>query len=636
MLRRSLALAAALLGAAALPAALAAQAAATPPAAAQPAAAAAAPVVTKVDPPDWWANHSLNPVRLMVHGSNLQGARLACGRMRCGAPKVSASGRYLWVDVTIPRGTAPGAYPLALTTAAGRASVPFAVDRALPRAGRYAGFDANDVIYQIMPDRFANGDTANDRVGDAALNGRGDAPGGARLYHGGDLRGIRQRLPYLKALGVTTLWINPIYENANRVNPRADYQGRATSDYHGYHAMDFYGVEDHFGTLAEFRTLVDEAHAQGLKVMLDMVANHVGPLHPWVDDPPTPTWFNGTPAQHQSNNWQIWTIADPWGTPALRAQTLGGWFAGTLPDLNQDDPEVSRYIIQNTLWWVAKSGMDAIRQDTWPYVPRSFWQPWMRAIRAEYPRLRVVGEVYDGDPTVVSFFQDGRRQFDGLTDQADALFDFPLHFTMRRAFGEGRALKEVVQMLGRDHLYPSPDMLSPFLDNHDVSRFMDEPGATTDGLKLGLTFLLTTRGVPLLYYGTEIAMPGSGDPDNRRDFPGGWPGDARSAFDARGRTAAEQDVWAHTQRLLQLRAANADLRTGRTTHLLVTDQQVVYRRGRTVVAINNDTARVELRVPASEASGLEARRDALGACAAPRREGAELVLAVPRRAGCIF
>jgi len=590
-------------------------------------ATAQAPAIEKVEPPNWWAGHSINPVRVLVRGRNLTGARMACARLRCGAPKVDSAGTYALVDVTIPAGTRAGEYPLTLRTASGTASLPFTVAAPLPRAGRFQGFGLEDVIYLIMPDRFANGDTTNDRPAKSpALIDRSRA----RHYHGGDLAGVRQRLPYLKSLGVTALWFNPVYDNNDRLNERERYDGQPITDYHGYGAVDFYAVDEHLGTLAELRQLVDDAHRAGIKIILDMVANHTGPYHPWVADTPTPTWYNGTAERHLANTWQVWTLADPYSTPEMRRATLDGWFIDLLPDLNQNDPEVARYIIQNTLWWAGVTGIDGIRQDTWPYVPRTFWRDWMTAIKREYPAMTVVGEVFDGDPSLLAFFEGGRRQWDGIDTRVDALFDFPLLFPLRRAFAEGRQLREVAQMLGRDHLYRDPSSLVPFLGNHDVQRFMNEPGATTEGLKLAYTFLLTVRGTPLLYYGDEIALPGGGDPDNRRDFPGGWPGE-RSAFDASGRTQAEQDVWAHVQRMLRLRAERRDLRHARMEHLHAGEQTFVYRRGRTIVALNNDTTSATLRLPIAALGA-----DALGVCARPRAESGGVTITIPRRSGCVF
>lgn len=592
------------------------------------AVAGQAPVIEKVDPPNWWTGSTINPVRVLIRGRNLTGARVQCARVQCAGLRVNAAGTYAFVDVTIPGAVTPGRYPFTLRTASGSAEVPFELTAPLGSAGRFQGFGKNDVIYLVMPDRFANGDPSNDDP--AVSRGLMDRTK-SRFYHGGDLAGVRQRLPYLKSLGITAIWFNPLYDNSNALNRREMYDGQPITDYHGYGAVDFYAVDEHFGDLAGFRQLVDEAHGHGIKIILDLVANHTGPYHPWVTNSPTPTWFNGTAENHLANTWQIWTLADPYSTSAVREATLNGWFANILPDLNQDDPEVARYIIQNSLWWVAMSGIDGIRQDTWPYVPRRFWRPWMTALKREFPKIRVVGEVWDGNPALVAFFEGGRPQFDGIDDQVDMLFDFPLHYPMRRAFGEGGHLREVAQMLSNDRLYLDPSSLVTFLGLHDVSRFMNEKGATPAGLKLAYTFLLTTRGTPLLYYGDEIGLPGGGDPDNRRDFPGGWREDPRNAFEAAGRTADEQSIYSHIQTLLKLRAQHGDLRGARTESLVTAQQTFVYRRGGMVVALNNDTIPVTVRVPLGALGA-----DRLGLCANPRIEGNLPVITLPARTGCIF
>ena len=589
---------------------------------------AQAPEVEKVDPPNWWTGSTVNPVRVLIRGRNLAGAQARCERLRCATVKVNTSGTYAFVDVTIPGAVKPGKYPFSLRTATGSVDVPFELAAPLAKAGRFQGFGKNDVVYLIMPDRFANGDPSNDDP--AVSRGLMDRKK-LRYYHGGDLAGVKQRLPYLKSLGVTAIWLNPIYENNNSINEKETYDGQAITDYHGYGPTDFYAVEEHFGDLRTFRDLVDAAHAQGIKVIADMVANHTGPYHPWVKDAPTPSWFHGTAEKHPNNTWQTWTLADPHGTPATREQTLDGWFINILPDLNQDDPEAARYIIQNSLWWVAMSGMDAIRQDTWPYVPRHFWRDWMTAIRREFPTLKVLGEVSDGNPALVSFFEGGRTQPDGIDDKVDMLYDYPLHYPLRRAFGEGRPLREVAQMLSHDRLYRDPSSLVTFVDLHDTPRFRHDKRATTAGMKLAYTFILTTRGIPLLYYGDEIGLPGGGDPDNRRDFPGGWREDPRNAFEASGRTAEEQSIFEHVQKLMKLRAEHADLR-GAATANLVTDEQVwVYRRGNLVVALNNDTIATTVRIRVGDIGG-----DLLGLCA-PRRIDANIpTVTLPPRGSCIF
>lgn len=589
---------------------------------------AQAPTVTKVEPPNWWANSSVNPVRVLVRGTNLAGARFECGRLACGNVKVNERGTYAFVDVTIPRDAATGSHPLTVRTSGGSVAAPFSIAPRLAGHGRFQGFGTEDVMYLLMPDRFVNGDPSNDDP--AVSRGLLDRSKG-RYYHGGDLAGVRQKLPYLKSLGVTTIWMNPIYDNNNGLNRKETYDNQPITDYHGYGATDFYAVDEHLGDVATFKQLVDDAHAQGIKIVLDMVANHTGPYHPWVQDAPTPTWFHGTEANHPNNTWQTWTLADRYSTPAMRQATLDGWFINILPDLNQDDPEVARYIIQNTLWWVGVSGMDGIRQDTWPYVPRWFWRDWMTAIKNEYPALRVVGEVFDGDPSMIAFFEGGRQQWDGVDDKVDLLFDFPLYYAIRGAFARGEPVRQVAQMLSRDHIYRDPQNLVTFLGLHDVSRFMHEPGATPEGLKLAFTFLFTARGTPLVYYGDEIAIPGGNDPDNRRDFPGGWSNDPRNAFDAAGRNAAEQDVWRHLQKVSQLRAARQELRGGATEHLFVSDQVYVYRRGGTIVAINNGKDASDVTIPVATLPA-----DALGTCAAGRSEQGATVVRVPARASCIF
>jgi neopullulanase len=610
------------------------------PPAATPVCTAAPPEVVKVEPPSWWPRHSIDPVRVLVRGRNLAGAKVTSGRgLTAGPVKVNAAGTYLFVDVAIDRKAAPGPRVLGLRTAGGTAVIPFEILAPLPRPGRFQGFSPDDVVYLLMPDRFANGDVSNDDP--PASRGLLDRAKG-RYYHGGDLRGVIERLPYLKDLGVTAIWLNPWYDNVNHKNERETYDGQAITDYHGYGAVDFYAVEEHFGDLVTLREMVDRAHALGIKVIQDQVANHSGPYHPWVEDAPTPTWYYGTREKHLANTWQTWTLQDPYSTPEMRKATLEGWFIDILPDLNQDDPEVARYEIQNTLWWIGVSGLDGIRQDTLPYVHRRFWKEWTAAIKKEYPDLKVVGELFDGDPVLVSFYQGGAPRFDGLDSGVDTLFDFPLYFKVRDAFARGGSLRDVAMMLARDHLYRDASPLVTFLGLHDVPRFMNEPGASSTSLRSAFTFLFTARGIPLLYYGDEIAMPGGGDPDNRRDFPGGFPGDTRSAFEAAGRTPAEESVHAHVRALLGLRQETPALRRGRTVNLHVADKTWVYGRvleGRAVVvAFNTGGTPAALDVPASPAGLADgvSLEDRLGSGAAASVEGGRLRIALPSGSSAVF
>jgi len=609
---------------------------------AAPAARAQAPVVTKAEPPNWWVGHSINPVRVLLRGTHLGGATVqAIGAgLTIGLTRANAAGSYLFVDVLVDPAAVPGPRTLRVRTPSGVADVPFEVTAPLPRAGRFQGIASDDVVYLLMPDRFADGDPSND---DPAVSRGLFDRSKTRYYHGGDFKGVIAKLPYLKALGVTAVWLNPWYDNVNHLNEKERYDNLPIADYHGYGAVDFYGVEEHFGTMADLRALVEAAHAAGLKVIQDQVANHTGPYHPWVQDSPTPTWFNGTEAKHLANTWQTWTLQDPHASPEVQKATLEGWFIDILPDLNQHDEEAARYIIQNSVWWVGMLGLDAVRQDTWPYVPRDFWQRWMQALKREYPSLTAVGELFDSDPAMVSFFAGGAARFDGVDTGVDSLFDFPLLATIRSAFASGRPVRDIAQMLARDHLYPDASRLMTFIGNHDMGRFMNEPGATIAGLKLAQTFILTTRGIPQLFYGDEIAIRGGGDPDNRRDMPGGFPGDAHDAFTDAGRTPEEQDVFAHLRQVLQLRRELAPLRRGTLRHLFVSEQQYAYARtfeGQSVVVvINNAVSASTVRVPVADvgmADGVSLA-DRLGAVqGALVTAGGAVSVSLPARSAAIL
>ncbi|HSB09147.1 MAG TPA: alpha-amylase family glycosyl hydrolase [Blastocatellia bacterium] len=609
--------------------------------------AQAKPEVLKVEPPNWWARHSINPVRVMIRGRNLAGARVeALGYgIQTGLVRINAAGTYIFVDLVIRTDATPGRRVLRVTTPAGTAEAPFEISTPLPREGRFQGFTTDDVIYLIMPDRFSDGDaTNNDPSQSRGLYDRSKT----RYYHGGDFQGVINHLPYLKSLGVTAIWLTPWYDNVNHLNEFEQYPDASggpkqpITDYHGYGAVDFYGVEEHFGTLAKLRDLVDAAHHLGIKVIQDQVANHTGPYHPWADDSPTPTWYNGTKGSHLANTFQTWVLHDPHPVAQMKRETLEGWFIDILPDLNQNDEETARYIIQNTLWWIGVTGIDAIRQDTWQYVPNGFWRGWTSAIKREYPNVNVVGEVLDGDVAHCSFYQGGRVRFDGIDTGLDTLFDFPLLFSLRRAFAEGKSVKDIARVLSQDQLYPNPNVLVSVLGNHDLGRFMNEPGATVTGLNLAHTLLMTTRGTPQLYYGDEIAMKGGGDPDNRLDFPGGFPGDTHNAFDAQGRTADEQLVFGHLQRLGRLRAELEPLRRGALVNLYVADQQYAYarrtERASVIVVFNNDNrpATIEFDVSAVGLADGGTVTDRLGSASDALVESGKLKVNLPARAATIF
>ena len=601
---------------------------------------AQSPEIVKVDPPNWWTRSSMNPVRLMIRGRNFQDARVQVAGLRViGTPKINDRGTYIFVDVSIAPNARPGDRSITVTTPRGSARTSFEVVAPLNRAGRFQGFSPNDVMYLIMIDRFADGDQSNnDPPQSRGIYDRKNK----FYYHGGDLQGVIDRLPYLKELGVTAIWLTPWYDNYDRLNHIELKEDKPSTGFHGYNPQDFYGVDEHLGTHTKVRELVEAAHRSGIKLIQDQVMNHTGPYHPWVEDPPTPTWFNGTKASHLKNIFQTWVLHDPRPVARLKNETMEGWFLDFLPDLNQNDPEVSRYLIQNTLWWIGTTGLDGIRMDTWQYVPNSFWKDWTAAVKREFPLFRVVGEVKDGDVVHTSFFQGGKVRFDGIDSGLDSLLDFPLFYPIRHAFAEGKPIDEIPKTLAKDYLYTNSEILVTLLGGHDDGRFMSEKGATIEGLKLANAFVLTTRGVPQLYYGDELAMEGGDEPTTRGDFPGGFPGDKRNAFTAAGRTKDEQELFEYIKRLTTLRRELYPLTIGDLVNLHVSEQQYAFARttkhAAVVVVFNNDdkAAEIEFDVTRTGLGDGWTLKDRLGVSRDVVTTGRQMKVHLPRRSAALF
>jgi glycosidase len=544
------------------------------------------PVVRKIEPPNWWVDYTPT-LTLLLTGENLSGARVE-SPTKAVTPldaEASANGHYLFVHLQLGSDLQPGTVSLNLITSAGSTTVALPL---LPRAdarGHFEGISRDDVIYLIMPDRFADGDPGNDRPDNAQPFYDRSKP---MAYHGGDLRGIRDHLGYLHNLGVTTLWLTPVWKNTD-------------ADYHGYHVVDFYALDDHMGSMAEYQSLVADSHRLGMKVLIDYVVNHTGPHHLWANDPPTPTWLHGTPAHHLDPDYTFNGLVDPHASPREYLNTLDGWFAGRLPDLNPDDPALAIYLAQNAMWWTEIAQLDGFRLDTFPYSTRQFWSGWHDRLHQVYPHINAIGEVADGDSTITAFFEGGRKQLDGVDSGLATVFDFPLFHALRDVVIQGAPMGKIVDVLRHDALYPHPETLVTFIGNHDQMRFVSEKGSSATKLKAAFALLLTLRGIPQIYSGDEIAMPGGNDPDNRRDFPGGFPGDPHDAFTAGGRTAEQQDVFAYVQSLLALRQSHAALRTGKQWHIGWDDTYYAFLRElpeeKLLVVYNNSAKTRELKIP---------------------------------------
>ena len=573
------------------------------------------PSVTKVEPPSWWIGLTAE-LMLLISGHNLQANEVACNlpTVTVTHTQSAAGGRYLFVWLKIATDTRSGTAVCRVNTSTGKTSFELPLASRSPTAGKFHGLSQADVIYLIMPDRFANGDPTNDQPADAPASYDRANP---RAYHGGDLRGIREHLPYLKDLGVTTLWLTPVLKNG------------APQDYHGYGAVDLYAVDPHLGTINECQQLVSAAHQQGMKILFDAVVNHVGPNHPWVKNPPLPDWFHGTPAQHMdsatpldpsfygksthqpSTNDSFEALVDPHTPPHFSKNLTQGWFANVLPDLNTENPVVVQYLLLNSMWWTETTGLDGYRLDTLPYVPRKFWAAWHFALRRLYPNLTTIGEVFHPDPSVTSFFVGGQKRYDGVDSGLTTLFDFPLYFTLRDVLLRGAPAGKIAEILRHDSLYNRPDSLITFFGNHDVTRIAD-PSNDAAGhlqdetrairtLQLAYGLTLTLRGIPQLYYGDEIGMPGAADPDNRHDFPGGWIGDPKNAFTADGRTPQQQQIFWYVQKLLRLRREHPVLAEGRLWHLASDDSSYIFERDsdeeKVIVAFNNSKESRQLKTP---------------------------------------
>jgi neopullulanase len=398
---------------------------------------------------------------------------------------------------------------------------------------------------------------------------------------------------------VTALWLTPLYDNDN-----------STSDYHGYGAVDEYAVEDHFGTMKDYQNLVAAAHQLGLKVLLDMVPNHVGPKHPWAASQPAPGWLHGTTERHLDTDYVYAPITDPHAVKANYVSALEGWFANVLPDLAQENPLVALYLLQNGEWWAESGGVDGFRIDTFPYVPRAFWAYYHAGLLSHYPNFFTVGEVYNSDPTVTSYWAGGQTGFDGIDTHLTTPFDFPMNTAIREVVAHGASAKKIVDVLRQDRLYPHPELLVTFIGNHDMKRFLTDANGSREKLKLAFSLLATLRGIPQLYYGDEIGMTGGDDPDNRHDFPGGFPGDQHNAFTQAGRTSEEQDVYTHVQSLLKFRQEHPALRRGTQKHVAVADKYYAFTRegeGERLLIVFHNSDAENITLDLSETSIADAK-----------------------------
>lgn len=525
-----------------------------------------APTVTKIEPPNWWANHSINPVRLLVRGENFQNAKVVSknNSLKVSNIKVNSRGDYLFFDVEIAKSAKPAKYEFEVYTTNGKTIVPFEILAPLDAKTNFQGITNEDVIYLIMTDRFANGDNSNDK--DVDRNN-------PRSWHGGDFKGITKNIAYLKELGITAIWLTPWYDNSDEITT-CDKPWCPMTSYHGYGAIDYYGVENHFGTMRDLREMIETAHKNGIKVIQDQVANHVGFKHPWANNPPLENWF----PPFKQNTFNNSVLLSPNASQTERDNLLKGWFDFSLPDLNQEEPEVAKYELQNALWWIGATGIDGIRQDTIQYMPRTFIRDWSSAILKQYPKFYMVGEVFEEDSAQTAFFQGGKIGWDNIDTNLPSVFDFKLWRTSQEVFTGKKPMRALRDVLKYDGLYPNINNVTFLANNHDTDRFMSLPGATKESAKLHMAFTLAMRGIPQLYYGEEILMTGGHDPDNRKDFKGGWTSDNENKFTKAGRTKDEQEMFEWVQKWIKAKMKYKALRKGQTIDVYYDENIYIFRK----------------------------------------------------------
>lgn len=545
---------------------------------------AGAQVIEHVDPPSWFSGMKDDMLQLMVYGKEIGffDVKTSYPGVEIKTLVRTENPNYLFVNLSINEKAVPGTIPLTFTR--GKQKMVHNYPLLARPEGPARGFDCSDVIYLLMPDRFANGDISNDNIPGMTEQLNRSNPGGR---HGGDLRGIINHLDYLHNLGVTGIWLNPFLEN-----------NQQHSSYHGYSTTDFYRADARYGSNDEFRELVNEAHKKGMKVVMDMIFNHIGSYHWWMKDLPSKDWIHQFD-EFTRTNYRASTYMDPYASDSDRELMEKGWFDVTMPDLNQSNPLVETYLIQTSIWWIAFSDLDGIRMDTYPYPQPDMMARWARRVSDEFPGFFIVGEVWYDEPSQISYWSLNKKNSDGYRSYLPSVTDFPVCFAAHRAF-EGKSnptdgLSRIYNVLSQDFLYPEPFRNVIFLDNHDMTRIYTQTGKSLDAFKMALSFIMTTRGIPQLYYGTEIVMAGdksNGDGRLRDDFPGGWPGDTKNAFAGNGLADNEKEALEFTRLILNWRKNKEVIHTGKLKHYIPDDGMYVYfrynDRESVMVVINNN------------------------------------------------
>lgn len=546
-------------------------------------------IIKKTAPEFWWAGMKNPELQILLYGEQISNADVTLTGKGVILKEVvkQENPNYLLLYLDLAKANAQTIH-IRLKQGKKLTEIPYELKARVRKGEDIKGFTAEDVLYLIMPDRFANGNQENDII----KGMKESTTDRNNLYarHGGDLQGIANHLTYISDLGATAIWLNPTQENDMK-----------EGSYHGYAITDYYQIDRRFGTNQEFKELVKQAHSQGLKVVMDMIFNHCGNENYLFADKPSKEWFNFS-SNYVQTSFKTANVMDIHASNYERRIATDGWFASVMPDFNQRNRHVARYLIQNSIWWIEYAGINGIRQDTHPYADFDFMSQWCKEVNEEYPYFNIVGETWLNSNVQIAYWQKDSKIAAPKNSYLPTVMDFPLQGLMNQAFDEetgewGGGLYRLYDYLSQDLVYANPMGLLTFLDNHDTSRFASDKDKANNltRYKQALAFMLTTRGIPQIYYGTEILMSGNkgnGDGALRRDFPGGWKGDELNAFSEKGRTALQNEAFNYTRKLLQWRKGNLAVTKGNMKHFSIRQGVYVYQReynGQSVVVFMNGT-----------------------------------------------
>lgn len=537
-------------------------------------AAFAAPFDIKhLEPANWWVGMKYHQVELMVHGENISAATplIAYPGVTIVGTKTTDNPNYLFVTMDVSASAKPGKFAIDFTVdGIKKSSFSYSLLAREKNSAQRQGFSTKDAIYLITPDRFANGNPAND-----AMPGMLEQPDRKHKSgrHGGDIAGIIKHVDYIAAMGFTQIWPNPLTEN-----------NMPAYSYHGYAATDLYRIDARYGTNEDFKNLSQKARQKGIGIIQDIVLNHIGSNHWWMQDLPAADWLNHS-SEYKETNHRRTTIQDPYAAPADKELFVSGWFVPTMPDLNQRNPQLANYLIQNSLWWIEYAGLSGIREDTYGYADQEFLSRWAKTIMDEYPHFNIVGEEWSPNPAVVAHWQRGKVNASGHVPHMPSVMDFPIHETLREVLHEEESWDKgwvrLYEMLANDFVYADPSNLVIFPENHDTSRLYSYLNEDVDLFKTAMVYMATMRGIPQFYYGSEVLMTSPRERDDgavRADMPGGWQGDTKNAFTGKGLTVQERDMQEYVKTLLTWRKKSAVIHHGKLQHFSPADGFYVYIR----------------------------------------------------------